>query len=145
MDSQLANIINKNIDLNCYSENAKIANVKPIFKKDKRTKVNNYRPVTLSIFSKIYEKFIYENLTPFVNSFPLKFISAYRKTYSTNHVLIRLIENWKKSLDQNKFVGAVFMDIFMVEILQLRAKFLTAMLSCSRIIWITNSSDHRRV
>ena len=32
-----------------------------------------------------------------------------------------------------------------VEILQLRAKFQTAMVSCSRFIWITNSSDHRRV
>ena len=31
--------------------------------------------------------------------------------YSTNHLLIRLIENWKKSLDQNKFVGAVLMDL----------------------------------
>ena len=36
-----------------------------------------------------------------------KFISAYRKYYGSNHVLIRLIENWNKSLDQEKFVGAV--------------------------------------
>ena len=69
-DSHLANIINKDIDLNCYSENAKIANVRPIFKKDERTKVKNYRPVSLlNIFSKIYERFIHENLTSFVNSF----------------------------------------------------------------------------
>ena len=33
----------------------------------------------------------------------------------------------------------------LVEILQLRAKFETAMVSCLRFIWITNSSDHRRV
>ena len=33
IDSHLVNIINKSIDLNCYSENAKIANVRPIFKK----------------------------------------------------------------------------------------------------------------
>ena len=32
-----------------------------------------------------------------------------------------------------------------IEILQLRAKFQTAMVSCSRFIWIRNSSDHRRV
>ena len=32
-----------------------------------------------------------------------------------------------------------------VEILQLRDKFQTAMVSYSRFIWITNSSDHRRV
>ena len=31
------------------------------------------------------------------------------------------------------------------EILELRAKFQTAMVSCSRFIWITISSDHRRV
>ena len=41
----------------------------------------------------------------FQNLFP------YRKSYSSNHVLIRLIENWKKSLDQEKFVGAVLMDL----------------------------------
>ena len=46
-----------------------------------------------------------------MNSFLSEFISAHRKTYSTNHVLIRLIENWKKSLDQNKSVGAVLMNL----------------------------------
>ena len=46
-----------------------------------------------------------------MNTFLSKFISAYRKSYSTNHVLIRLIENWKKSLDEKKFVGAVLMDL----------------------------------
>ena len=42
IDSHLTNIINKDIDLNCYSQNAKIANVKPVFKKDERTKVKNH-------------------------------------------------------------------------------------------------------
>ena len=69
-DSHLANIINKDLDLNCYSENAKSANVRSIVKKDEKTKVKNYRPVSLlNTFSKIYERFIHENLTPFVNSF----------------------------------------------------------------------------
>ena len=58
-DSHLANSINKGIDLNCYSENTQIANVRPIFKNDERTKVKNFRPVCLlNIFSKIYERFI---------------------------------------------------------------------------------------
>ena len=39
------------------------------------------------------------------------FISAYRKNYSSSHVLIRLIEDWKKALDNGKFVGAVLMDL----------------------------------
>ena len=112
IDSHLINIIHKDIDQNNYSENAKTANVKPVFKKDDRTKIKNYTPVSLlNIFSKIYERCLHESLTPFVNSFLSEFISAYRKTYSANHVLIRLIENWKKSLDQNKFVGADLMDL----------------------------------
>ena len=98
-DSHLTNIINKDIDLDCYSENVKIANVRPIFKKDERTKVKNYRPVSLlNIFSKIYGRSIHENLTPFVNSFLSKFISAYRKTCSTNHVLMRLIKEMEEIL-----------------------------------------------
>ena len=46
-----------------------------------------------------------------MNTFLSKFISAYRKSYNTNHVLIRLIENWKKSLDEKRFVGAVLMNL----------------------------------
>ena len=48
---------------------------------------------------------------PFVNYFLSKFISVYWKTYSRNNLLVRLIENWKIFVDQNKFAGAVLMDI----------------------------------
>ena len=39
------------------------------------------------------------------------FISAYRTSYSSNHVLMYLIEKRKKSLDQKSSVGAVLMDL----------------------------------
>ena len=48
---------------------------------------------------------------PSVTNFLSDFISAYRKGYSTNHVLLRLIENWKAALDTNLFTGAVLMDL----------------------------------
>ena len=109
IDCHLLNIIACKISDNKYSEHSKTATVRPIFKKDDRTKVKNYRPVSLlNIFSKIYERFLHENLT-YVNCFLSKFISAYRKSYSSSHVLIRLIESW--SLDEKKFVGAVLMDL----------------------------------
>ena len=79
IDSHLANILNKDIDLNCYSENAKVGNVTSIFKTDERIKVTNYQPVSfLNIISEIYERFINENLTPFANSFFSEFILAYK-------------------------------------------------------------------
>ena len=112
MDCHLANIINNDISNNNYSEHAKTATVRPIFKKDDRTKIKNYRPAgLLNIFSKIYERFLHENLTDYVDSFLSKFRSAYRKSCSSNHVLIHFIENWKKSLNQKKFVRAVLMDL----------------------------------
>ena len=38
-------------------------------------------------------------------------MAAYRENYSTNHVIIRLIENWKKPLDEKFLVGAVLTDL----------------------------------
>ena len=46
-----------------------------------------------------------------VTNFLSDFISACRKGYSTNHVLLRLIETWKAALDSNLFRGAVFMNL----------------------------------
>ena len=80
IDCHLSNIIASDISDNQYSEHSKTATVSPIFKKDDRTKVKNYKPVSLlNIFSKIYERFLHENLTNYVNRFLSKFISAYRK------------------------------------------------------------------
>ena len=40
-----------------------------------------------------------------------RFISAYRKSFSTEHVLIRLLEDWRNKLDNNNVVGAVLTDL----------------------------------
>ena len=40
-----------------------------------------------------------------------KFVSAYGKSYSSNHALLKLIEEWKKSLDDKNIIGAVLMDL----------------------------------
>ena len=39
------------------------------------------------------------------------FISAYRKNYNTQHVMIRLLEEWRENLDKNYVVGGVLMDL----------------------------------
>ena len=112
IDSPFCNIIKKDLRKNKYSEEPKTALVRPIFKKNERNKLENYRPVSiLSGMSKIYERFIHDCLSSYAESFLSKFVSAYRKSYSSNHVLLRLIENWKKSLDNKDFVDTVLMDL----------------------------------
>ena len=111
-DSHLCNVINKDINKFSYAGEAKVASVRPMYKKKCRNTIENYRPVSiLNTFSKIYERYIHDSITPFIDKCLSEFIAAYRKSYSSSHVLIRLIENWKMELDNKKFVGAVLMDL----------------------------------
>ena len=50
-------------------------------------------------------------LMPFIDNYLSVFLSAYRSSYSSQHVLIRLIEEWRQKLDSNHFVGVVLMDL----------------------------------
>ena len=49
-------------------------------------------------------------MTYFDNRFS-EFLSAYRKHYSTQHVLMRLIEEWKSKIDKGYVVGAILLDL----------------------------------
>ena len=81
IDSHLAYIINKDLKENKFSENAKTALVRPIYKKDS-SKIKNSRPVSLlNGFSKIYERFLHDSLSNFTDKVLLKFVSDYRKSF----------------------------------------------------------------
>ena len=72
----------------------------------------NYRPVSiLNTFSKIFEKILKDQLSPFLDKTLSIFIAAYRTAYSTQHVLIKLVEERKSKLDNNFIVGSVLVDL----------------------------------
>ena len=48
---------------------------------------------------------VHNSLNSCLDKYLSVFISAHRKAYSTNDVLIRFIENSKQSLDNHKYVG----------------------------------------
>ena len=105
IDSDLTNIINRDIKENKFSEDAKTALVRPLDKKNDSDKIQNYRPASiLNGFSKVYERYLLNSLSNHIEKILSNFIAACRKTYSSSHVLIRLIENWKKLLDNKKVV-----------------------------------------
>jgi hypothetical protein len=39
------------------------------------------------------------------------FLSAFRKGYGCQTALLKVIEDWKKALDQNKYVAAILMNL----------------------------------
>ena len=50
-------------------------------------------------------------MIPHLDNVLFTYLSAYRKEYSCQHVLLRLIEKWRPCLDENKVVGAILMDL----------------------------------
>ena len=55
--------------------NTKVVTVRPLYKKKSRNKLENYRLVSLlNNYSKIYERYILNSITPFVNKFLYIFI-----------------------------------------------------------------------
>ena len=64
----------------------------------------------MNTFSKIYERYIHDSLIPYINKCLSEFVATYRKYYSSSRVLIGLVENWKRELDNKKYVGAILMD-----------------------------------
>ena len=99
--------MNNSITLSTFPDRAKVATVVPIDKKtDNKYTVSNFRPVSLlNCFSKIYENYIKNHIVNSMSNYISPYVSAYRKGYNSQHVLIRLLEEWRQHLDNNKVVG----------------------------------------
>ena len=113
LSSALTMAINCSIRNSRFPDDAKKAAVCPLDKGEpNRIVERNFRPVSvLNTFSKIYEKVLKQQLNQHLDNTLPVFIAAYRRAYSTQHVLIRLIEDWRSNLNNDFLVGAVLMDL----------------------------------
>ena len=59
----------------------------------------------------IFEKILASQLTSYFQGILSDFLSAYWKHHSFHTTLLRLVEDWKKSLDDGKLVAMVAMDL----------------------------------
>ena len=92
----------------------KMANVIPVYKKNEKKLISNYRPVSLlPIFGKIFEKMIYNNIYPYIfnNNFISDKQSGYRRKDSTVKQLISITHEIYKAFDKSQEIQAVFLDI----------------------------------
>ena len=65
----------------------------------------------LPTISKIFESILADQLSIFLETVYNPFTAAFRKQHSCQSVLIKIIEDWKQAFDQNKYVGAILMDL----------------------------------
>ena len=110
----LSNIINISFETGIFPSCLKTANVIPIHKKDSKSEVNNYRPISLlSNIGKIIEKLMHSRLYSFLSAsnsiYELQF--GFRNNHSTNHALIKITEHIREAIDSGQFACGVFIDL----------------------------------
>ena len=82
----------------------------PIFKKDDKTGKTNYRPTSiLPNLSKIYERFMQNQMYPYLNQIFSKYQCGFREGYNAQHCL--MAQKWRKFLDIGGHAGALLTDL----------------------------------
>ena len=92
----------------------KQSNVSPVFKKDDKTNVENYRPISLiSSVGKTFEKVVHKHVHNFIlaNQIITPFQSGFMPGDSTVNQLTDMYNTFCRALDEGKEVRVVFCDI----------------------------------
>ena len=108
----ISNLINATYESSKFPSGLKGAKVVPLFKKIDPLNKENFRPVSLlPVISKIYERSMHEQLSDHLNASFHPFLAAFRKGFGCQSTLLRLLEDWRKALDNQQCVGAILMDL----------------------------------
>lgn len=96
----------------CFPSKMQVARVVALYKKGDKKDVSNYRPVSiLPVFSKGFEKIIYNRLYPFCNKHVItKCQYGFIKNRSTELALLDQKEYILEKFEQKQFVLGVFVD-----------------------------------
>ena len=110
----LCHVLNICIAGGYFPNELKLGCITPIYKSGTKSEVKNYRPIcSLSPFSKIFEKIIYNRMIEFIDQnnilSPNQF--GFRKGLSTESAIIQFIDNVHKGLDKRHHTIAIFMDL----------------------------------
>ncbi len=110
----ITSIINLSIATQKVPCQLKQARIKPLFKKNSRLEVGNYRPVAiLSVVSKILEKCVYLQLQQYLKEKQLvyEFQSGFREGFSTDTCLIYLSDYIRSQTAKGNYTGMVLIDM----------------------------------
>ena len=110
----IAFIINQSLASGVFPDKLKIAKIVPIFKKNDPTLLDNYRPISLlPVFSKIFERVIFDQLHNHFNLHNLYFESQYgfRKKHSTESAVLELVDKTIKHMDSGDVPISIFLDL----------------------------------
>ena len=110
----LCTFFNSFMDSGIFPAILKVGNITPIFKKGDSQLFDNYRPVsTIPIFSKIFEKLIYNRLYSYLVSKNILYEKqfGFRKSHSTSHAVNYSVNHIVEHINAKKHVLGIFIDL----------------------------------
>ena len=110
----LTELVNLSFSTGQFPSALKLSKVIPIFKKGSPLQTSNYRPISLlSNIDKIFEKLMYSRVYSFLEANNVIYSRqfGFRKSYSTTHALISMVERLRRCLDDGNVAVGVFVDL----------------------------------
>ena len=105
--------INSSFKSSSFPSCLKMADMTPLHKKGKKDLKENYRPISiLPVFSKVFERSMFGQMSSFFDNFLSKQQCGFRKGYSTRQCLLALLEKWKRAADSGQMFRALLTDLF---------------------------------
>ena len=112
--SPLTDLCNLSISLSSFPDECKVAKLKPLYKKEAKTKPKNYRLISLlPLISKIIEKIIHNQTQSFLdeNKILYTYQSGFRKHYSTDTCLSYLTDGVRNGFEKVVLTGMILIDL----------------------------------
>ena len=87
--------------------------ITPIHKKEDSFVKDNYRPISiLHLISKAFQKIIYSQIYSYIQQYLNPLLCGFRHGHGTRHALLRLLQTWKKELDESGYTRTDLMDLW---------------------------------
>ena len=100
----LTDSINYSLRESTFPEELKHSEVIPVYKKLDPLKKGNYRPISLlPHVSKVFERIIYQQINTYMKDKLSKCLTGFKKSHGTQHLLVNMLEIWKKAVDKGEY------------------------------------------
>ena len=108
----LTQLFNSSIGSNSYPSHWKYGQVTPVFKKGDENLKSNYRPITVLVaFNNVLERLLSKQLYNYFEDKLSPYLSAYRRHYSCQTALLRLVEESKIAFHKKEHAALIGIDL----------------------------------
>ena len=85
--------------------------ITPVYKSGDKSSVRNYRPISLlGVISKVFERIIYDKISPFVSNLLSHCQFSFRPKHSTTQQLLAFLSNIQNSFSSNSQTDVIYLD-----------------------------------